>query len=91
MSRFIYEMVTCEHVNPGYRVVYRYENFFSSRRAAILYVTDYINWAIKNAVITEAVEMKWVSESKRTEVCWRTFKDNKVEYIGIKRHWILNN
>lgn len=90
MSKFIYEMVTFENVNPGFRVVYRYENFFSSRKAAIQWVAGYITWAMKNEHISEAIEMKYVSQTKATEVCWKAFKDGKVEYFGIKRHMILN-
>lgn len=90
MSKYIYEMVTFEHVEPGYRVGYRYENFFSSREAAIIWVADYIIWAMKNGHFSEAIEMKYVSETKATEVCWKALKDGKVEYFGIKRHMILN-
>lgn len=90
MSKFIYEMVAFKHTDPGFRVVYRYENFFSSRKTAILYVAGYINWAIRNKYISEAIEMKYVSETKGTEVCWKAFADDKVEYFGIKRHLILN-
>lgn len=90
MSKYIFEMVTFEHVEPGYRVDYRYENFFSSRKAAIIWVADYIIWAMKNGHFSEAIEMKYVSETKATEVCWKALKDGKVEYFGIKRHMILN-
>lgn len=90
MSKFIYEMVTFEHTDPGFRVVYRYENFFSSRKAAVMWVAEYILWAMKNGHISEAIEMKYISKSKTTEVRWKAFKEGKVEYFGIKRHMILN-
>lgn len=90
MSKYIYEMVTFKHVESGYCVDYRYENFFSSRKAAIIWVADYIIWAMKNGHFSEAIEMKYVSETKATEVCWKALKDGKVEYFGIKRHMILN-
>lgn len=90
MSKFIYEMVTFEHAEPGFRVVYRYENFFTSRKAAIMFLAEYIIWAMKNEHISEAIEMKYVSETKATQVCWKTLKNDKVEYFGIKRHMILN-
>lgn len=91
MGKYIYEMVTFEHIEPGYRVDYRYEScFFSSHKAAIIWVADYIIWAMKNGHFSEAIEMKYVSETKATEVLWKALKDGKVEYIGIKRHMILN-
>lgn len=90
MSKYIYEMVTFEHVDPGYRVDYRYENFFSSRKAALLYIASYITWALKKKLIDEAIEAKYVSESKTTEVCWQVLTGDKVEYFGIKRHIILH-
>lgn len=90
MIQYIYEMVTFEHADPGFRVVYRYENFFSSRKAAIMWIAEYILCAMKNEHISEAIEMKYVSETKTTQVCWKALKDGKVEYFGIKRHMILN-
>lgn len=90
MSKFIYEMVTFKHVDPGFRVVIHYEYFFTSRKAAIMFLAEYIIWAMKNEHISEAIEMKYVSETKATQVCWKTLKDNEVEYFGIKRHKIFN-
>lgn len=88
MSKFVYEMVTFEHIDPGFRVVFRYENFFTSRKAAIMFLAEYIIWAMKNGHFSEAIEMKYVSPTK--EVRWKALKDGKVEYYGIKRHMILN-
>lgn len=89
MSKYIYEMVTFKHVEPGYRVDYRYENFFASRKAALSCIAGYIAWALKKKFIAEAIEAKYVSESKATEVCWQVLTGDKVEYFGIKRHMIL--
>ena len=89
MSKYIYEMVTFKHSDPGYRVDYRYENFFKSRKAALSYIDNYITWALKKKLISEAIEAKYVSESKSTEVCWQVLTGDQVEYFGIKRHMIL--
>lgn len=91
MSKYIYEMVTFKHVEPGYHVDYRYENFFSSRKAALSYIKSYIDWALKKKLIAEALEMEYISGSKSTEVCWQVLTGDQLEYFGIKRHMILNN
>lgn len=90
MSKYIYEMVTFKHVDPGYRVDYRFEIFFTSRKEALIYIANYIEWVLKKKLIDEAIEAKYVSESKTTEVCWQVLTGDKVEYFGIKRHIILH-
>lgn len=94
MARYIYEMVTFEpHGNDderGFYVAYHFEDYFTSRKAAVNFLNDYILWILKEKMATEAIEHRWESKNRSQNVFWRVYMVGKVEYYGIVRNMILN-
>lgn len=90
MSKFIYEMVTFEHVGPGFRVNYHFEDYFTSREAAVRFCNSYVVWLLNQKIVTEAVEDKYENEYHSYCVLWRVLNEENFEYIGIVRNMILN-
>lgn len=94
MARFIYEMVTLERYGNdderGFYVAYHFENYFTSRKAAIAFCNGYVLWLLKEKLATEAIEHRWENKFQSECVLWRVYNGKEVEYYGIVRNMILN-
>ncbi len=93
-QRYIYEMVTLcawDDDDPStFYVDYHYEDYFTSRKAAIAYVHGYIKWLLSKKMAREAVEVNLSNEYGTQLVMYRIKDGAKVEYYGIVRNRILN-
>lgn len=94
MARYIYEMVTFEpHGNDderGFYVAYHFEDYFTSRKAAICYCNNYILWLLKKKMASEAIEHRWENKTRSQSVLFRVNNGKEIEYYGIVRNMILN-
>lgn len=94
MNKFIYEMVTFQPFGiddeRGFFVNYHFEDYFTSRKAAVSFCNDYIVWLLKQKMATEAVEHKYENEHHSYCVLWRVYNGKIFEYYGIVRNMILN-
>ena len=93
-SRYIYEMVTFERFGEdderGFYVAHHFEDYFTSRKAAVDFCNGYILWLLKEKMANEAIEHRWENKFHSQCVLWRVYNEKEIEYYGIVRHMILN-
>lgn len=94
MKRYIYEMVTFEpweNENPEhFYIAYHFEDFFTSRKAAIKYTNGYIEWLLSKKIAIEAIEVNQSNKTNSQLVLWKVVNHSTTEYYGIVRNVILN-
>lgn len=94
MKRYIYEMVTfrtweaADHVT--FQVENHFEDYFTSRKAAINFTRNYVEWLLKNKMAVEAVEINLTGRYNRELVMYMVQNEKITEYYGIVRNMILN-
>lgn len=92
-QRYIYEMVTlCAWDNnsqAAFYVAYHFEDYFTSRKAAIAYVHDYVKWMLRKGMAKKAVEVNLSKGRGSQLVMYRVEDGAKIEYYGIIRNMIL--
>lgn len=94
MARFVYEMVTFEPFGNdderGFHVAYHFENYFTSRKAAVTFCNDYVLWLLKEKMATKAIEHRWENKFQSQIVLYRVDNGEEIEFYGIVRNMILN-
>lgn len=94
MKRYIYEMVTFrawEAADPvTFQVEYHFEDYFTSRKAAIDFTRHYVEWLLKQKLAVEAVELNMTDRNNCELVMYMVQNEKLTEYYGIKRNMILN-
>lgn len=94
MKRYIYEMVTFrdwEAADPvTFQVEYHFEDFFTSRKAAIDFTRHYVEWLLKNKFAVEAVKVNFTDRYNNMLVMYMVQNEKETEFYGIKRNMILN-
>lgn len=93
-QRYIYEMVTLsawDNDDPAsFYVEYHFEDYFTSRKAAIAFVHDYMKWLLREGMAKKAIEVNLSNEYNSQLVMYRVDDGAKIEYYGIVRNMILN-
>lgn len=93
-QRYIYEMVTLsfwdDNNQSSFYVEYHFEDYFTSRKAAIAFVHAYMKWLLQKGMAKKAIEVNLSNEYGTQLVMYRVEDGAKVEYYGIVRNMILN-
>ena len=94
MSKYIYEMVTFrswEDANPEhFYVEYHFEDYFTSRKAAISFMRSYIEWLRKKKMAVETTELNLKDRFNNQHVLYLVQNEEVTEFYGIVRNIILN-
>lgn len=91
--RYIYEMVTFsawdDNDPSSFHVEYHFEDYFTSRRAAVAYVHDYMLWLCREGMARDVVEFNWTNVYGSQYVMYRVEGGDWLEFYGIVRNVIL--
>lgn len=94
MNKFIYEMVAFQPFGidneRGFFVAHHFEDYFTSRKAAVDFCNGFILWLLKEKMATEAIGHRWENKTRSQCVLFRVNNGKEIEYFGIVRNQILN-
>lgn len=74
----------------AFQVEYHFEDYFTSRKTAINFTRNYVEWLLKNKKAVEAVEINLTDRYNRELIMYKVQNEKVTEYYGIVRNMILN-